>query len=175
MCRKDKKDYLIGKCQKIEDLQKDNRTREMYDEIKDLTKTFQPRLGVIKDENGNTFTEFEKIADRWKRYCEEMYSDNQSTDTAQHCEQEGAQEEEPMLPPLRSEIEWAINSLKDGKSPGCDNIQAEMIKASGEEGIDVYHKLCTNIWEAGKWPSDWMRPIFYTTAKEGRSAVVFQL
>ena len=32
------------------------------------------------------------------------------------------------LEPLRSEVERAINSLKDRKSPGCDEITAEMIK-----------------------------------------------
>ena len=166
MCRKDKKDYLIKKCQKIEGSQKNNRTREMYDEIKDLTKSFQPHLGVVKDENGNILTESEKITERWKRYCEEMYSNNHSTDNVQLCEKE-TEQEEPMLPPLRSEIEWAIKSLKDGKSPECDNIQAEMIKASGEEGIDLYHKLCTKIWEAEKWPSDWKRAIFIPLPKKG--------
>ena len=48
----------------------------------------------------------------------------------------------------------------------CDNIQAEMIKASGEEGIDVYHKLRTKIWEKGKWPSDWKRAIFIPLPKK---------
>jgi len=46
-----------------------------------------------------------------------MYSNNQSTDNVQHCEKEKEQEE-PKLPPLRSEIEWAIKSLKDGKVQG---------------------------------------------------------
>ena len=43
---------------------KENRSREMHEEIKNLTKTFQPRLGVIKDEEGNILTESEKIAGR---------------------------------------------------------------------------------------------------------------
>ena len=42
-----------------------------------------------------------------------------------------------------------------------------MIKASGEEGIDLYHKLCTKIWEAEKWPSDWKRAIFIPLPKKG--------
>ena len=64
---------------------------------------------MIKDENGETLTETEKITDRWKRYCEEMYlvikdqfKKNENVD-------------EPCLPPLKSEIEWAIKSLKMGK------------------------------------------------------------
>ena len=53
------------------------------------------------------------------------------------------------LEPLRSEVEWAINSLKDRKSPGCYEITAEMIKASGEAGIAYYHKICTKYGRQG--------------------------
>ena len=65
------------------------------------------------------------------------------------------------------QIEWAIKSLKDGKSPGCDNIQAEMRKASGEEGLDIYFRLFTKIWETGQWPTDWRRAIFIPLPKKG--------
>ena len=54
--------------------------------------------------------------------------------------------EEPSLEPLRSEVEWAIKGLKIGKSPGCDEISAEFIKAAGEAGTDVYWTLCKKIW-----------------------------
>ena len=88
MCRKDKKNYLIGKCEQIEDHMKENRSREMYREIEILRNIFQPRQGVIKDENGETLTETEKITDRWKRYCEEMYSDNQPVNKDQSKKKE---------------------------------------------------------------------------------------
>ena len=29
-----------------------------------------------------------------------------------------------------------------------------MIKASGEEGLGLHHRLCTKIWETGQWPID---------------------
>ena len=29
-----------------------------------------------------------------------------------------------------------------------------MIKARGAEGIEVYHKLCTKIWQTRQWPTD---------------------
>ena len=104
-CRKDKKNYLIGKCKQIEDHMKENRSREIYKEIESLTKIFQPRLGMIKDENGETLTKTEKITDRWKRYCEEMYSDNQPVNTDQSKKKNENLEDEPCLPPLKSEIE----------------------------------------------------------------------
>ena len=56
-----------------------------------------------------------------------------------------------------------IQSIKTG----CDNIHAEMIKASGDEGVEVYHKLCTKIRKSEQWPSDWKRAIFITLPKKG--------
>ena len=50
------------------------------------------------------------------------------------------------LEPLRSEVEWAIKKLRDRKSPGCDNLPGELIKAGGEGCVDVYHVLCKQIW-----------------------------
>ena len=42
-----------------------------------------------------------------------------------------------------------------------------MIKASGDEGVEVYHKLCAKIWKSEQWPSDWKRAIFITLPKKG--------
>ena len=70
------------------------------------------------------------------------------------------------LEPLRSEVEWAINSLKDRKSPGCDEITAEMIKASGEAGITYYNKICTKIWKTGEWPEEWKRAVVIILPKK---------
>ena len=39
-------------------------------------------------------------------------------------------------PPLRSEVEYALKKLKSNKSPGLDNIPAELIKAGGPRQYD---------------------------------------
>ena len=122
---------------------------------------------MVKDENGEILTETEKITDRWKRYCEQMYLDKQPINKDKSEKKNENLEDEPSLPPLKSEIEWAIKSLKDGNSPGCDNIHAETIKASGEEGLDVYYRLCTKIWETGQWPTNWRRAIFIPLPEKG--------
>ncbi|GFR62491.1 endonuclease-reverse transcriptase [Elysia marginata] len=116
-----------------------NRSRDAYNIIKSLTKRFQPKSVVIKDENGNVLTESRQILDRWKRYSKNMFS-NTSEPKQTAVDNESYTDTE--LEPLRSEVEWAINSLKDGKSPGCDEITAEMLKTSGEAGITYYHKIC---------------------------------
>ena len=58
------------------------------------------------------------------------------------------------LEPLRSEVEWAIKKLRDRKSPGCDNLPGELIKAGGEGCVYVYHVPCKKIWHTKQWPQD---------------------
>ena len=55
--RRDKKKYIEDKCEQIENNFSKNRSRDAYNIIKSLTKTFQPKTVVIKDENGNVLTE----------------------------------------------------------------------------------------------------------------------
>ena len=71
------------------------------------------------------------------------------------------------LDPLKSEVEWAINSLKDRKSPGCNEITAEMIKTSRIARIAYYHKICMKIWNTGEWPEEWKRTVLIILPKKG--------
>ena len=80
----------------------------MHKEINNLTNEFKPRLSTIKDTNGTPLNDPEKIADRWAEYCKEMYDGN--ANTLPMMEPNGDE-----LPPLRSEVEWAIKQLPTGK------------------------------------------------------------
>ena len=75
------------------------------------------------------------------------------------------QEDEP--PPLRSEVEKALRELKNGKSPGLDEIPAELLKRTETETIDILHKLCTSIWNKKSWPENWTQSEFVVLPKKG--------
>ena len=68
---------------------------------------------VIKDENGNVLTESRQILDRWKRYCENMFANTSEPKQTAVDNNESYTDRE--LEPLRSEVEWAINSLKESR------------------------------------------------------------
>jgi hypothetical protein len=54
---------------------------------------------------------------------------------------------EPLVPePSVSEVEMAIEKLKRHKSPGIDEIPAELIKAGGRTIRCEIHKLINYIW-----------------------------
>jgi hypothetical protein len=54
---------------------------------------------------------------------------------------------EPLVPgSSHLEVEISIAKLKNYKSPGSDQIPAELYQAGGEILVSVIHKLITSIW-----------------------------
>ena len=49
--------------------------------------------------------------------------------------------------PAKQEIITAIKNLKNGKSPGQDNLDAELFKADPELSAEILQPLFTAIWE----------------------------
>jgi len=67
---------------------------------------------------------------------------------------------EPLVPePSVSEVELAIDKLKSQKSPGIDQIPAELIKAGGRTICLAIHNLITSIWKKEKLPKEWKESI----------------
>ena len=63
---------------------------------------------------------------------------------------------EPLVPePIVFEVEMAIEELKRHKSPGIDQIPAEMIKAGGRAIHSEIHKLLNSIWNKEELPEEW--------------------
>ena len=58
---------------------------------------------------------------------------------------------------LLSEVENAIDKLNNNKSPGIDEIPAELIKAGGPQMAKEIHLICNKIWKEGRWPTAWSR------------------
>ena len=70
--------------------------------------------------------------------------------------QTGIHTAEPLGPePSAFEVEMAIEKLKHHKSPGTDQIQAELIKARGRTMSSEIHKLINTIWNKDKLPQGW--------------------
>jgi regulator of sirC expression with transglutaminase-like and TPR domain len=63
---------------------------------------------------------------------------------------------EPFVPePSSLEVEVAIEKLKSYKSPGVDQIPAELIQAGEETLLSEIHKLIKLIWNKEELPHQW--------------------
>jgi len=61
----------------------------------------------------------------------------------------------------------AIKKLKSHKSPGTDQIPAELIKAGGRKIRSEIHKLTISIWSKEKLPEEWKESIILPINKKG--------
>jgi hypothetical protein len=84
---------------------------------------------LVKDERGDLLADPHKIFNRWKNYFCQLLNVHM-VGGARQTEMHTA---EPFVPqPSASEVEAAIGKLKRYKSPGVDQIPAELIQVVGE-------------------------------------------
>jgi hypothetical protein len=57
--------------------------------------------------------------------------------------------------------------LKKYKSPGSDQIPAELIQAGGEILLSEMHKLITSVWNKEELPDQWKESIIVPIHKKG--------
>lgn len=161
--REDKKKWIESECQMITENDRLNNSKKVFQQLKRVKqRKFQPKQMAINDENGSTLTTPDSVLKRWKQYGERLFA-RPDTDTEQY--KEAITESEP--PPLTIEVEKALKRLKDGKSPGLDNIPAELFKNSGKFGLHVIHQLCIKIWMTNEWPDGWKKQEFVMLYKSG--------
>ena len=91
------------------------------------------------------------IEDHWKEYCESLYNYKLQSDPSvlQELQPNCNHEEEPPL--MYGEVQRALHRLKNGKSPGSDGIQAELLKISGMAVCQALFNICSKIWDSEIW------------------------
>ena len=124
----------------------------MYRGISDFKKGYQPRCNIVKDEKGDLVADSHSIVARWRNYFCQLFNVHGVQDVGQ-AEIHTA---EPLVPePSASEVELAIGKLKSHKSPGIDQMLAELIKAGGRTIRLEIRKRITSIWKKEKLPEEW--------------------
>jgi len=140
--RNKKKAYLRAKIEEFETNNKIQNIRDLYRGISDYKKGYQPRCNIVKDEKGDLVADSHGIVARWRNYFSQLFNVHGVKDVGQ-AEIHTA---EPLVPELSaSELELAIDKLKSHKSPGIDQIPAELIKAGGGTIYLEIHKLIISI------------------------------
>jgi hypothetical protein len=121
----------------------------------------------VKDVNGDLLADFHDILNRWKNYFSQLLNVHNVSDVRQ-IEVHTA---EPLVPgPSRLEVEIAIAKLKKYKSPGSDQIPAELIQAGGEMLLSAIHKLINSIWNKEELTDQWKEPIIVRIHKKDDKA-----
>ena len=68
-----KKAFLSDQYKEIEENNRIEKTRDLFNKLRDIKGTFHAKMGLIKDKNGVDVTEVEDIKKRWQEYTEKLY------------------------------------------------------------------------------------------------------
>jgi hypothetical protein len=142
--RNKKRGYLKDKINELATNSKNKNIRDLYRGIDGFKSGYQPRNNLVKDENGDLLADSHSILNRWKNYFSQLLNVLNVSDVRQ-IEVHTA---EPLVPgPNRLEVGIAIAKLKkyEYKSPGSDQIPAELVQAGGEILLSVIHKLVNSV------------------------------
>ena len=88
-----------------------NNSKKAYDTVKNLTKPMQSKVTTIKNKEGETLVDKNKILQRWTEYCSELYNYELNGDE-RVLDVPKSQSEDSENFILKSEIEEAIKMLK---------------------------------------------------------------
>jgi hypothetical protein len=136
----------------------------LYRGINDFKKSYTPRNNVVKHEKGDLVADNHSILARWRNHFFQLLNLHGVNDVRQ-TEIHTA---EPLVPePSDSEVEMAYEMLKRHKSPGIDQIPAELIKAGGRTIRSEIHNLINSIWNKEELPEQWKESIIAPIYKKG--------
>ena len=115
---------------------------DLYRGMNDFKKVYQPRNNVVTDEKGDLVADCYSIVSRWKKYFSQLLKVHAVNDTKHTF----IYTSEPLVPePSAFEVH---------KSPGIDQIPAELIKAGGRKIRHEIHNLIFSIWNKEGLPEE---------------------
>ena len=104
------------------------------------------------------------IMARWRNYFSQILNVHE----IKYVRQAEIHTVEPLVSQSSAfEFELAIEKLKNHKSPGIDQIPAELIKAGGRTIRGEIHKLIISIWNKEELPDEWKESIILPIYKMG--------
>ena len=120
----------------------------------------------IADKQGRILTTEAEQEARWAEHFSEVL--NRPPPTAPADVQDPAKNlDVNTTPPEKQEIVAAIRSLKNGKAPGQDSLNAELFQADPELAAQVLQPLFTAIWDEKQLPEDWTEGVIVKIPKKG--------
>ena len=148
---------------KIEEIRHINikkNARKFYREVKEMSKEYQQRNVIYKDEKGKVLTEEKDILLRWQQYFQllsenELQTSNETNEENENKdENENTEETDENDKPTYEEMINVIHNMKKGKAPGIDNITVELIKNGGSDLLERIFDLLMQIWDQERMPEE---------------------
>ena len=164
--RADKRKYIENLASQAEEAAVCNEQGTVYKVTKIITGKCHATKVLVKDKNGILLTSEREQQRHWTEHFRELLNRPQPI-VVLNIQEAATNLDISTDVPTRREIIQAINSLKNGKAPGHDNLNAELFKADPELAATILTPLFTKIWELKEIPTDWSRGVIIKIPKKG--------
>jgi hypothetical protein len=114
------------------------------------------RSDLPKNEIDYLLADSHLILNKWKNSFFQLLNVHNISDVSKI----EVQTAEPLVPgPSRLEVEIAIATSKKCKSPGSDQIPAELIQPGRETLLPAIHEVINYIWNKEELPNEWKESV----------------
>jgi hypothetical protein len=176
-CKKEKdkkekrKEYAVSrkeyvKLRKAKETEfEEQRLKKLKDSMND-SKTF---WSVIRSVNRKSRIYNEISIEQWYNHFWAVFNDSYENVTQEETIVDDEDDSEPLFNGSisKEEVVAGINHLKSGKSTGPDNITSEMLKNANVPIIEFLVKLFNQLFQNGKFPTEWAKSIIIPIHKKG--------
>ena len=167
MARQDKRRAMEQLATEAEEAAARGEQGRLYSITKRVCGKFKGNASVpIKDKQGKILTSEKEQDSRWSEHFKDILNRPSPDETANIPEADEDLDIDT-TPPKRGEIVAAIKTLRSGKSPGQDNLNAELFKTDPELSATILKPLFTVIWEGEQVPDDWTKGEIVKIPKKG--------
>ena len=166
--KKDKKTWVDNIAQEAEEAAGKHHMKTLYSITKRLTNDKPKSCATIKDKQNKIITNSEDRKNRWKEHFSEILNRDNPENPIKEEETRGIEITDINThPPTIIEISKAVKMLKNGKAPGDDGIQAELLKADINFTSRKLQGIFNEIWEKEQAPINWRRGLIFKIPKKG--------
>jgi len=110
----------------IEEDQKHNNRRKMYQTVNQFMKGYQHKFSIIRNEKGELAKNTKEKAEIWKEYFDNLLNKEEQRELIKK-ENKEISEVEVEVELTIEDVKKAIRNLKNNKAAGTDGIQLELI------------------------------------------------
>jgi len=164
--RRKKREYEKRILEELEATYAIKDTRKFYKKLNDVKRGFQPRISMMRKDDGEIVTYQPDVLELWKNHFDELLNANSRLQAETQSEYEN--EDGKIIPdPTIDEVAAAIKKLKNNKAPGFDEIPGELIKTSCAKLIGIVYELIKTVWRNEVLPREWMKGVICPLHKKG--------
>jgi hypothetical protein len=141
---------------------------KFYRSLQESKGEFKPRVIICRQNNGDIATSKDEVVTRWKEYFQEVLGGDIGEEVADYPRGMNTNvESDEVLPLTLEEVQMAVKSLNNNRSPGMDGIPAELYKHGETKLLQHIHSIVTEDWERELLPAEWEEGITCPIYKKG--------